>query len=38
LRAFTANQSSNAATSFEFLVFGFEFNGSEREGGEEIKI
>jgi hypothetical protein len=24
-RAFAANQSSNAATSFDFLVFGFEF-------------
>jgi hypothetical protein len=24
-RAFAANQSSNAATSFEFLVFSFEF-------------
>jgi hypothetical protein len=36
-RAFAANQSSNAATSFEFLVFGFEFKNLPNREIHEIR-
>jgi hypothetical protein len=36
-RAFAANQSSNAATSFDFLVFGFEFKNLPNREIHEIR-
>ena len=36
-RAFAANQSSNAATSFEFLVFSFEFKNLPNREIHEIR-